>query len=188
MKEVTFKPPVLSEYALDRMTQKYLQHVDPKVVPKFLKILQDINDSKILNVGFKKTHPNAKLPLRKNATDTGYDIFSVENKTISSKSDAVIETGIEIANVPPGYWYLILPRSGMGFLHGIQPHLGVIDNGYRGSLAVKLYNFSDKEYNIKEGDRIAQIAFFPLVQIEPQWSEQTSTTDRGNNGFGSSGK
>ena len=142
----------------------------------------------VIEVFFKKNHPKAQLPQRKHNTDTGYDLYSVEPKVIKSKSDAVVETGIEIAHITPNYWYLIAPRSGLGFAHGIQPHLGIIDNGYRGTLGVKLYNFSDKDYEIKEGDRIAQLVFFPLVQALPFWSTETTSSSRGDSGFGSSGR
>ena len=188
MQKSEFKPLPQFEYSLDRVVQQNLKYIDPAVIPNLLQIINEINKNQILNVFFKQKHPKAKLPFRKHSSDTGYDLFAVEEKIILPKSDAVVETGIEVAHVPPGYWYLILPRSGLGFLHGIQPHLGVIDNGYRGTLGVKLYNFSDKEYKVKEGDRIAQLAFFPLVQIQPQWTEETSSTTRGIDGFGSSGK
>lgn len=79
-------------------------------------------------IHFKKTHPEALLPRRNNSNDTGYDLFAVEDVTIPSKGDGVVPTGIQVAKVPENIWYLILPRSGMGFKHGIQPHLGVIDN------------------------------------------------------------
>ena len=75
----------------------------------------------------------------------------------------------------------------MGFKHSIQPHLGVIDNSYRGDLAVKLYNFSNVDYNVLKGDRVAQIAYFPLLCVESAWATETEETDRGSNGFGSSG-
>jgi len=139
-------------------------------------------------IHFKKTHPEALLPRRNNSNDTGYDLFAVEDVTIPSKGDGVVPTGIQVAKVPENIWYLILPRSGMGFKHGIQPHLGVIDNGYRGDLGVKLYNFSNTDHKVLKGDRVAQIAYFPLISLEPQWSEEVEETDRGANGFGQSGK
>jgi dUTP pyrophosphatase len=139
-------------------------------------------------IHFKKTHPEALLPRRNNSNDTGYDLFAVEDVTIPSKGDGVVPTGVQVAKVPENIWYLILPRSGMGFKHGIQPHLGVIDNGYRGDLGVKLYNFSNTDHKVLKGDRVAQIAYFPLISLEPQWSEEVEETDRGANGFGQSGK
>jgi dUTP pyrophosphatase len=139
-------------------------------------------------IHFKKTHPEALLPRRNNSNDTGYDLFAVEDVTIPSKGDGVVPTGVQVARVPENVWYLILPRSGIGFKHGIQPHLGVIDNGYRGDLGVKLYNFSNTDHKVLKGDRVAQIAYFPLISLEPQWSEEVEETDRGANGFGQSGK
>ena len=82
----------------------------------------------MINIKFIKTHPDAQLPIRKNATDTGYDVFAVEDAVIPSKSDRVVQTGITVADITEGYWFSIYPRSGMGFKGGIQPHLGIVDN------------------------------------------------------------
>jgi dUTP pyrophosphatase len=139
-------------------------------------------------VKFKKTHPDAVLPGSKRSTDTGYDITAVEDVLISAKSDAVVPTGVTVADVSPNMWYLVLPRSGLGFKSGIQPHLGVIDQPYRGDLAIKLYNFSNQDYQVKKGDRIAQLAFFPLLKPDASWSDAVTETDRGATGFGNSGR
>jgi dUTP pyrophosphatase len=120
--------------------------------------------------------------------DTGYDIFAVEDKVIPANSSAVVDTGIEVAYVTPGYWFAIMPRSGLGFKYGLQPHLGTIDNPFRGGLGVKLYNFSDILYEVKKGDRIAQIIFYPIIEPVISWSDEKIETARGENGFGSSGK
>jgi dUTP pyrophosphatase len=149
---------------------------------------QSFNILKNPVISFKKTHPDAQLPNRKRTNDTGYDLSAVESVVIPAKGSANVPTGITVAKVPFGVWFLILPRSGMGFNHGIQPHLGVIDNPYRGDLAVKLYNFSDKDYQVSKGDRIAQIAYFPLIALDPVWSDEVETTNRGSAGFGDSGK
>jgi deoxyuridine 5'-triphosphate nucleotidohydrolase len=150
--------------------------------------MEQPNFLKAPKISFKKTHPDAQLPFRKRANDTGFDLFSVEDVIIPAKGDANIPTGITVAKVPMSVWFLILPRSGMGFKYGIQPHLGVIDNPYRGDLAVKLYNFSDQDYKVSKGDRIAQIAYFPLIVLESEWTEEVEDTDRGDKGFGNSGK
>ena len=73
-------------------------------------------------------------------------------------------------------------------LHNIQPHLGVIDNGYRGDLGVKLYNFGDKDYEVLIGDRVAQFVVYPLIQPVCEWADEVEESDRGSSGFGSSGK
>lgn len=141
-----------------------------------------------ITIHFIKTHPDAVLPSKKNLSDTGYDLTAVEDVVIPAKDSAVVPIGLKVGKVVQGIWYLILPRSGMGFKHGIQPHLGVIDNPYRGSLDVKLYNFSNLDYTVNKGDRIAQIAYFPLLCIEPEWTNEVEETQRGEDGFGSSGK
>jgi dUTP pyrophosphatase len=141
-----------------------------------------------MNIKFIKTHPDAVLPNRKRDSDTGYDLTAVESVVIPAKNSGIVNTGLRVADIAEGIWYLILPRSGMGFLHGIQPHLGVIDNPYRGDLGVKLYNFSDIDYEIKKGDRVAQIAYFPLLSLKPEWTETATETDRGSSGFGQSGR
>lgn len=120
--------------------------------------------------------------------DTGYDIFSVEDTIIPAKGSKVVDTGIEVAYISPGYWFNIAPRSGLGFKHGIQPHLGTIDNPYRGNLGIKLYNFSDVDYPVAKGDRIAQIVIYPVIEATISWSDKKIETERNENGFGSSGK
>lgn len=140
-----------------------------------------------VKIHFIKKHPDAVLPSKKNINDTGYDLVSVEDVVIPAKGSAEVPTGLQVAKTEKGLWYLILPRSGMGFKYGIQPHLGVIDNEYRGDLGVKLYNFSDQDYNVTKGDRVAQIAYFPLLCVDSAWAENIEETNRGSNGFGSSG-
>lgn len=141
-----------------------------------------------LTVKFIKHHPDAVMPSSKYPSDTGYDLTSVAQVTIPARGSNLVPTGIQVADVSPDIWYLILPRSGMGFKHGIQPHLGVIDQPYRGELTVKLYNFSDTDYTVSKGDRIAQLAFFPLVKPLTFWTTEVTETDRGANKHGSSGK
>jgi dUTP pyrophosphatase len=122
--------------------------------------------------------------------DTGYDLVAVEDVLIPNESSDVVPVGLTLADISPGYWLRIEPRSGLGFKHSIQPHLGVIDNGYRGDLGVKLYNFrSDKDvdgYLVKKGDKIAQLVVYPLIQPKISFSDEVSETSRGDNGFGSS--
>lgn len=145
-------------------------------------------------IKLKKTHPDAVLPVANNKDlavgDTGYDLVAVEDVLIPNESSDVVPVGLTLADISPGYWLRIEPRSGLGFKHSIQPHLGVIDNGYRGDLGVKLYNFkSDKDvdgYLVKKGDKIAQLVVYPLIQPEFTFSDDVSETSRGDNGFGSS--
>lgn len=146
-----------------------------------------------MNVQVKlvKTHPDAVLPQANNkqlATgDSGYDLVAVENVSIPIGESAIIPVGLTLADITPGYWIRIEPRSGLGFKKSLQPHLGVIDNGYRGDLAVKMYNFHDSaDALIKKGDKVAQLVLYPLIQSSFEFAEVITDTARGDKGFGSS--
>ena len=84
-------------------------------------------------VMFKKTHPDAQLPKANNSEigtgDSGYDLTAVEDVDVYGGNSAVVPVGLMLAYIQDGYWFRIEPRSGLGFKHNIQPHLGVIDNG-----------------------------------------------------------
>ena len=139
-----------------------------------------------------KTHSKAVLPAANNKEpgtgDSGFDLVAVERVMINSRSSEVVPVGLTLADITPGYWLRIEPRSGMGFKYSIQPHLGVIDNGYRGDLAVKLYNFSDNGYLVERGDKIAQLVVYPLIQPIFEFTDEATETSRGDKGFGSSDK
>ncbi len=120
--------------------------------------------------------------------DTGYDIFAVEDKVIPARGSAVVDTGIEVAYISPGFWFKIEARSGLGFKYSVAPHPGIVDNPYRGNLGIKLYNYSDVPYEVKKGDRIAQMVFYPIVEPHIGWLGEKVDTERNEKGFGSSGK
>ncbi len=143
-------------------------------------------------IRFKKTHPDAVLPASNTSDvtlgDTGYDLTAVDDATITSWRTEVVPVGLTLAYIDPGYWFRIEPRSGLGFKHSLQPHLGVIDNQYRGDLGVKLYNFNHVDYEVKKGDRIAQLVVYRLFKPIMKWAAEVEQTERGDRGFGSSGK
>jgi deoxyuridine 5'-triphosphate nucleotidohydrolase len=90
---------------------------------------------------FKKTNDKAVLPQKNHADDTGLDVTSVEDVTIPARGSAVVDVGLKFAYIEPGFWVKVEGRSGLGFKHGILPHPGIIDEGYRGDAGVKLYYF-----------------------------------------------
>ena len=146
-----------------------------------------------VTVKFKATHDDAVLPQANNKQtgtgDTGYDLVAVEDVDIPHGKSAVVPVGLTLADISPGYWFRIEPRSGLGFKYSLQPHLGVIDNGYRGDLAVKMYNFHDEvDYVVSKGDKIAQLVVYPLIQPKCEWATEVTETTRGDKGFGSSDK
>ena len=135
---------------------------------------------------FKRVHPDAKLPTKNNASDTGYDVSAVEDKVIPARGSAVVDVGLVLSDITPGFWFRVEGRSGMGFKYGIQPHFGIIDNQYRGELGVKLYNQTDTDYTVTIGDRIAQFVVYKNYNTVIEEGEIEDTI-RGDKGFGSSG-
>ena len=136
---------------------------------------------------FEKTHDLAKLPTKNHESDTGYDVYSIEDKTIPSRGSAVVGVGLKFASIPEGYWIKVESRSGLGFKHGIMAHPGIIDCGYRGDAGIKLYNLTDKDYEVKAGDRIAQFVVYLNFSMPVEWGK-AEESERGEKGFGSSGK
>jgi deoxyuridine 5'-triphosphate nucleotidohydrolase len=136
---------------------------------------------------FEKTHPDAKLPAKNHESDTGYDVYSIEDKIVPARGSAIVGVGLKFADIPEGYWIKVESRSGLGFKHGITAHPGIIDNGYRGDAGVKLYNLTDTDYQVKAGDRIAQFVVYMNIGMQVEWGT-AQTTSRGEKGFGSSGK
>ncbi|ACA32362.1 dUTP diphosphatase [Histophilus somni] len=124
---------------------------------------------------------SAGLDLRA-LVDEGFEVQPGETKLIS--------TGLSIYIADPNLAAVILPRSGLGHKNGIVLGnlVGLIDSDYQGPLMVSLWNRSDKPFKIEIGDRIAQLVFVPVVQAEFNIVEEFQQTDRGNGGFGHSGK
>lgn len=139
------------------------------------------------SIKFEKTHPDAVLPKKNFDSDSGWDLAAVEDTVIPGLGQAVVPVGLKLAFLEPGYWLQVCSRSGLSFKSGVLAHPGVIDQNYRGDLGVLLYNHRQVPYNVKKGDRIAQlVAHFNLHMIA-SWGTVQST-DRGEKGFGSSGK
>lgn len=110
--------------------------------------------------------------------------------TIAAGQRAIIPTGIAIALPGADFVALICARSGLASKFGITMAngVGVIDSDYRGELKVALHNASDTDYTIRDGDRIAQLMVLPVVQPTLQLVEELDETERGEGGFGSTGR
>lgn len=138
-------------------------------------------------VKFAKTHPEAKIPTKNHSCDTGFDVYSVEEVTIKAGESAVVDVGLEFADITPGFWVKVEGRSGLGFKHSVTPHPGIIDQSYRGNAGIKIYNNGKVDYTVNVGDRIAQFVVYQNFNV--QMCEGTKTeTIRGGKGFGSSGQ
>lgn len=148
----------------------------------------DESENKI-DVKFVKTHPNAILPTKANPTDTGYDIYACVDTFLPAKGSAKVNCGLKVAYISPGFWFGSRSRSGLGFKNDVVSFHGTIDQGYRNDLGIKLFNFSNNDYLIKAGERVCQIAIQPIYHAEMSFVESVQDeTDRGLNGFGSSGR
>ncbi len=136
----------------------------------------------------------SSIPLPELATDgsAGMDLRACIDTTLSLKPGAVelIPTGFAIYIADPGYAGMILPRSGLGHKHGIVLGnlVGLIDSDYQGQLYVSCWNRSGNVYKIEAGDRIAQLVVVPVERPAFDIVEEFTKTDRGDGGFGSSGR
>ncbi len=148
--------------------------------------------SEQIRISFVKTHEDAKLPQRNNneplVGDTGYDVYAVEDATIAPHSTQTVPIGLDIGFIEPGYWIRIESRSGLFFKHGITVFSGVIDASYTGMLGISLINNRNVPYTVKKGDRIAQLVVYKLLEPNISWTETKVKTNRGDKGFGSSGR
>ena len=138
-------------------------------------------------VHYKYLTESAKVPHKANRTDAGYDLYSDEDAWVFARQRQVIKTGISI-QMPENLAGLIWPRSGLSVKQGIDVLAGVVDAGYRGEIMVCLYNTSDDDVEIKRGDRIAQMIFQEVPFVSLLLREELATSQRGSNGFGSTGK
>jgi dUTP pyrophosphatase len=131
------------------------------------------------------------LPSRATSGSAGYDLCAaVQQDLVLAPGDrALIPTGFQFA-IPPGYEGQVRPRSGLALSHGILlPNApGTIDSDYRGELRVILLNAGEKSCSIRRGDRIAQLVIAPVTTAEFFECDQLEQTDRGERGFGHSGR
>ncbi len=103
---------------------------------------------------------------------------------------SLVSTGLSIFIADPGHAALILPRSGLGHRHGIVLGnlVGLIDSDYQGPLMVSLWNRGTEPFEIQPMDRMAQLVIVPVQQAQFEWVESFEKTDRGEGGFGSTGR
>jgi len=126
-------------------------------------------------------------PVRAHDIDAGLDLRAKYGRTVPAHGFATIGTGVHI-ELPKGCAGLLVSKSGLNTKHSITS-TGLIDEGYQGEIMVKLYNDSALDYRVYEGDSISQLVVIPVryepVEIVDSFDEQT---ERGNNGFGSTGR
>ena len=132
----------------------------------------------------------AKVPTYAHDTDAAADLYAMEDQIIDAHSYGnMIKTGVKI-QLPEGWLAMILPRSSMGTKTPLRlsNSVGLIDSGYRGELGVLYDNTSDINYQIHAGDRIAQLLVMPSYRFQAKVVDVLADSDRGEGGFGASGK
>lgn len=147
------------------------------------------NTENILQI--KRLSEKAAVPSRQTGGSAGYDLSAHIESDVSIEPGSIVQipTGIAV-EMPAGFVGMVYGRSGMGAKHGVHliNGVGVIDSDYRGEISVNLMNSGTKTYVVKPSDRIAQIVFTKTETPEIKIAEKLSDTDRGESGFGSTGR
>ena len=136
-----------------------------------------------------KLDKGAIMPTRAHKDDAGLDLYAPSNMPdarLLAGSSVVIDTGVH-AEIPKGYVGFLKSKSGMNVNYGILNE-GVIDAGYTGSIKVKLYNFGCANRYIRARDKISQLVILPILTPDIELVDELDETERGNNGFGSTGR
>lgn len=143
-----------------------------------------------MRLSIRKLDPRARIPVRAHVGDAGLDLRALESVRLGPGERIAVPTGLAVA-IPDGHAGLVLPRSGLARKHGVTltNSPGLIDAGYRGELQVLLLNTDPAEtFAINAGDRIAQLVVVPVALLEPVEVTSLEPTERGDGGFGSSGR
>ena len=144
-----------------------------------------------MTLRFKKVHPDAVLPSYAHPSDAGMDLRSVDDLTLAPGQRALVHTGL-VMLLPPLYEAQVRPRSGLALKNGVTVWnspgtVDAIDSGYRGEVGVILINLGQAAFDVRKGDKIAQMVIAPVTQPNIEETDVVDETDRGSGGFGSTG-
>ena len=128
----------------------------------------------------------AIMPTKAHEDDAGFDLYAPDRLIVRPHDSGIIDTGVHMA-IPSGYVGMIKSKSGLNVKSGILCE-GVLDAGYSGSIVVKAYNQSGEMKVFEKGDKLTQIVIMPIPRVKLVEGIVFSDTERGDNGFGSSGK
>ena len=129
--------------------------------------------------------PSALMPTRAHESDAGLDLYTPFFAMVPPHGRCVIDTGVHVG-IPDGFVGKLESKSGLMRKAGITCR-GTIDAGYTGSIQAVIFNHSDKAYTFNAGDKITQLVIYPIVTPTPIKVDYVKKTDRGDNGFGSTG-
>lgn len=128
----------------------------------------------------------AYMPSLGHKTDAGLDLRTPKAVTVPAYGSVAVDTGVHVA-LPHGCAGLLVSKSGLNVRHDITS-TGLIDEGYTGSIVVKLYNHGGEDYEFEAGDKVTQLVVIPVVCEPLGQVSMFNATERGDNGFGSTGR
>lgn len=144
-----------------------------------------------MNVKVKKLKPGATVPTMGSKFAAGADLYSAEDAdvVIEPSETKFIGTGLAM-EIPEGYVGLVYARSGLACKRGLAPanKVGVVDSDYRGEIKVALHNHGKEAQTVEKGERIAQMVIAPYLSVNYEEADALSETERGEGGFGSTGR
>ena len=152
----------------------------------------DFKEEEKMQIKIKKLSETAKMPAKSSDGSAGFDLYLDEEMTqyLTPGKTHMFHTNIAL-EIPKGYFGAIFARSGLSSKHGIRPAtcVSVIDSDYRGEIGVPLHNDNKEEsYKIEPHERVAQLVILPIPEVELVETDTLEETERGNGGFGSSGR
>ncbi len=136
-----------------------------------------------VRVLFKRLHPAARLPARAHATDGAYDVYVTEEVTVAPMEAARVGLGFAAA-IPHGYFARLTGRSSTQF----YVRDGLIDSGYRGEWKIAVQNLTSEPLHFRAGDRVGQLVLHEVIDVDWQEAEELPGSERGERGFGSTGR
>lgn len=133
-----------------------------------------------------KLDPGAFLPVREHSTDAGLDVRAYKGGVVRAGKSRVFRTGLHV-ELPPGTAGLFVSKSGLMMKHDITS-TGLVDEGYSGEVMVKLFNHSNEDYRVHDGDKIGQLVVVPVMYEPITIVSEIDESGRGSCGFGSTGR
>ncbi len=145
-----------------------------------------------MKIKIKKLRNDAIIPTKGSASSAGYDLYACleeDDISIEPHKTKMIGTGLSV-EIPDGYFGAIFARSGLASKMGLRPAncVGVADSDYRGEYMIALHNDTDEERRVSNHERVAQLVILPYLDVDFEEAEELSNTQRGDGGFGSTGK
>jgi len=128
----------------------------------------------------------AKMPSKAHDTDGGYDFYTPFEFTLPARGSARIDTGVHFV-IPKGWGGLVVSKSGLNTNYDIES-TGYVDGLYTGSVVIKLQSHMDREYHFNKGDKVSQMIILPVPEVTLNMIDELPETERGNRGFGSTGR